>query len=64
MKEKYHRISYEERIEIYRLLALKESLSSIARTLGRNKSTISREVCRLGRKKYKPYIAKTKCAMR
>lgn len=64
MKEIYHRISFEERIEIYRLLALKESLSSIARTLGRNKSSISREVGRVGRRKYKPSVANSRSALK
>lgn len=60
MTQNYRRISFQERIEIYKLLALKESLSSIARALGRNKSTISREVKSFGRKKYKPTLSHKK----
>lgn len=48
MTKKYTRLTYVERIEIYKFLALKHSLSQIARTLGRHKSTISREVKLLG----------------
>lgn len=32
MTKKYTRLTYDERIEIYKLLALKQSLSLIART--------------------------------
>lgn len=52
MIKKYTRLCYDERIEIYKLLALKQSLSQIAQTLGRNKSTISREVKQFGRDAY------------
>lgn len=48
MTKKYKRLTYDERIEIYKLLALKQSLSQISRTLGRHKSTISREVKQFG----------------
>jgi IS30 family transposase len=52
MEKKYARLTYGERIEIYKLLALQESLSQIARTLGRHKSTICREVKESGRAAY------------
>ena len=52
MTRNYRRLTYEERIEIYKLLALKQSLSQIARTLGKNKSTISREVKPFGKSAY------------
>ena len=48
MTKKYIRLTHVERIEIYKLIALKHSLSQIARVLGRNKSTISREVKEFG----------------
>ena len=52
MTRNYSRLTYIDRIEIYKLLALKQSLSQIARTLGKNKSTISREVKPFGRSAY------------
>ena len=52
MTRNYRRLTYIERIEIYKLLALKQSLSQIARTLGKHKSTISREVKPFGRSAY------------
>lgn len=52
MTRNYRRLTYEERIEIYKLIALKQSLSQIARTLGKNKSTISREVKPFGKSAY------------
>lgn len=52
MTKKYTRLSRNERIEIYKLLALKQSLSQIAVTLGRSKSTVSREVKPFGKQKY------------
>ena len=55
MIKKHTRLSYEERIEIYKLLALKHSLSHIARTLERSKSTVSREVKHFSREKYHPH---------
>lgn len=55
MIKKHSRLSYIERVEIYKLIALKHSLSHIARALGRNKSTISREVKHFTREKYHPY---------
>lgn len=52
MRTKFTRLTHIERVEIYKLLALKKSLSEIAKTLNRNKSTISREVKPFGREKY------------
>src|SRR4051812_41593257 len=60
MRTKYSRLSHIERIEIYKLLALKKSLSEIARTLNRNKSTISREVKPFGIKNYHHYDGERK----
>jgi len=40
----YHRLTFEEREEISRLLSQKYSFNTIANDLGRNKGTISREV--------------------
>lgn len=44
MKSKFARLDHYERVEIYKYLALNKSISEIARTLGRHKSTISREL--------------------
>lgn len=55
MTKKYTRLSHFERIEIYKLIALKKSLSQIAQTLGRHKSTICREVKQFGRDDYHHY---------
>lgn len=55
MIKKYTRLSHFERIEIYKLIALNMSLSHIAQTLGRHKSTISREVKQFGRDDYHHY---------
>ena len=52
MTKKYTRLSHFECIEIYKLLALKKSLSQIAATLGRHKSTICREVKQFGKDTY------------
>lgn len=43
MTRNYRRLTFIERIEIYTLLAFKQSLLLISRTLGKNKSTISCE---------------------
>ena len=55
MRTKFTRLTHIERVEIYKLLALNKSLSEIARTLNRNKSTISREVKPFGKDKYHHY---------
>jgi IS30 family transposase len=60
MTQKYRRLSADERVEIYKLLALNKSISSIAVALGRNKSSISREIKNWGRKKYSPRRAHIK----
>ncbi len=52
----YHRLSPSEREQISRLLMLGTSLTAIAAHLGRNKSTISREVARIERTGH-PYAA-------
>ena len=48
----YHRLTFEEREEISRLLAQKRSFQEIACGLGRNVSTISREINSGGCNKY------------
>ena len=53
MRSNYCRLSLQERFEIEKLLSHKMSLSAIATTLNRNKSTISREIARQHRKYYK-----------
>ncbi len=55
MIKKYTRLSHCERVEIYKFLALKKSLSQIAQALGRNKSTICREVKQFGKDDYHHY---------
>ena len=52
MKKKYNRLSFEERIEIEKLLSHHKSFAAIALALGRNKSTIQRDVKRLGKEAY------------
>ena len=42
----YKHLSLEERHQIYSLLKAKQTISEIARLLGRNRSTISRELIR------------------
>ena len=44
MKNAYKRLQLSERIDIEKMLALGISLTEIALTLNRNKSTISREI--------------------
>ena len=52
MKKKYNRLSFEERIEIEKLLSHHKSFAAIALALGRHKSTIQRDVKRLGKEAY------------
>lgn len=52
MTKNYTRLTHVERVEIYKLIALKQSLAQISRTLGRHKSTISREVKTFGTQGY------------
>ncbi len=42
----YKHLSREERYQIYSLLKAKQTISAIARFLGRSRSTISRELIR------------------
>jgi IS30 family transposase len=44
MTKNYGRLTFDERIEIEKLLSHKKTYGDIARTLNRSKSTISREV--------------------
>lgn len=53
MAKRYDRLSFDERIEIEKLLSHKKSYTDIALVLKRSKSTISREVNKQGRDKYK-----------
>ncbi len=60
MRTKFTRLTHIERVEIYKLIALNKSISEIARTLNRNKSTISREVKPFGKEKYHHYDGERK----
>ena len=52
---KYHRLTQQERYQIYALLKEGLSLSAIGNNIGKNKSTISRELKRnTGQKGYRP----------
>jgi len=55
MKKTYNQITADERDKIALLIAGGCTLSTIARMLGRNRSTISREIKRNGAPKYKSY---------
>lgn len=46
MGKRYEQLSLEERIELYRLLKEGQSYAAIGRALGRNRSTIGREIRR------------------
>jgi IS30 family transposase len=52
MKANYSRFSFEERIQVEKLLSHNKSYSEIARVLHRHKSTIQREVSRIRKRKY------------
>lgn len=52
MTKKYTRLSYDDRIEIYKRIALDESFAAIARAIGKSTSTVSRDVKLSGRKNY------------
>lgn len=56
---KYHRLALEEREEISRQLAIDTSIRGIARGLGRNPATISREInqASFGRQHYRAVVA-------
>ena len=53
MTKKHRRLTFDERIEIEKLLSHQKSYGQIARALSRNKSSIKREVCKQGRDRYK-----------
>lgn len=53
MQKKYGRLTFDERIEIEKLLSHKKSYADIARALNRNKSTIYRDVMLQGIEQYK-----------
>lgn len=52
MERRYKRITYEQRLIIEKLYELGYTKSRIAEEIGCHKSTISRELCRLGEVKY------------
>ncbi len=57
---KYHRLTQEERYQIYALLKEGLSMSAIAKNIGKDKSTISRELKRnKGQRGYRPKQAHT-----
>ena len=51
--KKYGRLTFDERIEIEKLLSHRKSYADMGRALNRNKSSIKREVAKQGRDKYK-----------
>jgi transposase, IS30 family len=53
MPKNYSRLSFNERIEIEKLLSHKLSYADIARVLNRNKTTIQRDVAKQGNNGYK-----------
>ncbi len=53
MVKKYSRLSFDERIEIEKLLSHKKSYTDIATALNRSKSTIQRDVVKQGIEQYK-----------
>lgn len=53
MTKKYVRLTFDERIEIEKLLSHKKSYADIAIALSRSKSAIQREVIKQGRESYK-----------
>ena len=57
MVKKYVRLTFEERIEIEKLLSHHKSFSEIARVLNRDKSSICREAHRIRKKKYSAMAA-------
>ena len=56
MSKAYNHLSEEDRDKIHLLLQAGASLSKIARGLGRNRSTIYREICRNASPEYKSYL--------
>jgi transposase, IS30 family len=61
---KYHHLSLEERVELYACLKKGEKLTHIAERLGRETSTLSRELSRHTRygRTYKPVLANKRAA--
>ncbi len=53
MTKKYGRLTFNERIEIEKLLSHRKSYADIGKALARSKSTIQRDVKRQGRDSYK-----------
>ena len=53
MQKKYDRLSFDERIEIEKMLSHQKSYGDIATALNRSKSTIQRDVIKQGREQYK-----------
>ncbi len=53
MQKKYGRLTFDERIEIEKLLSHKKSYADIAAVLNRSKSTIQRDVIKREREQYK-----------
>ncbi len=53
MQKKYGRLSFDERIEIEKLLSHKKSYADIGRALNRSRSTVQRDVTLQGIKQYK-----------
>jgi IS30 family transposase len=53
MQKKYSRLSFDERIEIEKLLSHRKGYADIATALNRSKSTIQRDVIKQGIKQYK-----------
>lgn len=56
MSKEYKHLSEEDRDKIHLLLQAGASLSKIARGLGRDRSTIYREICRNASPEYKSYL--------
>jgi hypothetical protein len=56
MQKKYGRLSFDERIEIEKLLSDKNSYANIATALSRSKSTIQRDVIKQGIKQLKQSV--------
>ena len=52
MIKKYGRLTFDERIEIEKLLSHKKSYADICKVLNRSKSTIQRDVIKQGREIY------------
>lgn len=60
MRKKYARLTYHDRVEIYKLLALNQSFAQIANAIGKHKSSVSREVKSFGRTNYHYFKAEEK----